>query len=382
MDKEQFQQLVTRYLAGQASEAEKAFLEAYYAAFDARPDVISELTAAEQSRLEEILYAGLKQQMPAAAPVRRMRFQRWWAYAAASVVVLLLAGTYLWQHNTPPEATPDITQQLPADIPPGKTGAILTLADGTRVKLDSLGNGVVATQNGTPVVLNNGQLRYTSPGKNITGITYNTMTTPKGRQFQVRLPDGTSVWLNAASSIRYPTAFTGKERKVEITGEAYFEVAANSKMPFKIKAANKAEIDVLGTHFNVNSYADEKSLNATLLEGAIRLTTLSGNETAVLRPGQQAQLAERLQVIKTVDTEKVIAWKNGYFNFEGKSLEEVLRQLTRWYDLTIVAEGKFPDIRFGGEMEMGLPLSDVLIFLEKSDVHFRIEAGHKLIVLP
>jgi ferric-dicitrate binding protein FerR (iron transport regulator) len=217
------------------------------------------------------------------------------------------------------------------------------------------------------------------------------MSTPKGRQFQVTLPDGTKVWLNAGSSIRYPTVFNGGERKVEVMGEAYFEVAHNAKMPFKVNVNNKAELEVLGTHFNVNAYDNEATINTTLLEGSVKVGSRSRSpsgaigklQSAVLKPGNQAVLTHdsRLTIHDNVDVNQVMAWKNGLFNFEGATFREIMNELERWYDIEIVYEKTVPDIEFEGKMTRDVPLHDLLKMLERSDIHFRIE-GRKLIVLP
>jgi ferric-dicitrate binding protein FerR (iron transport regulator) len=212
----------------------------------------------------------------------------------------------------------------------------------------------------------------------------------------VVLPDGTKVWLNAASSLRYPTAFSGKKRQIAITGEAYFEVAKDKAKPFFIKINNEAVIEVLGTNFNVNAYEDEASINTTLLEGSIRVEALgtlrgrpAGRNAVILQPGQQGQIAagqktgqRQIKVIKDADIEKVMAWKNGAFNFNNASLEEVMRQLERWYDIQVVYENGIPDIHFGGELSRGVSLADLIKALKDSEIHFRIEEGRRLVVLP
>ncbi|MES1249636.1 MAG: FecR domain-containing protein, partial [Chitinophaga rupis] len=224
-------------------------------------------------------------------PVHRIRplYRRWWA--AASVILLLAAGVYFLTRNKPQVQPVASHQQI--DIGPGRQGAILTLADGTPLVLDSLGNGVVATQNGTRVVLKNGQLAYDAtgktPGSTSGEITYNTMTTPKGRQFQLTLPDGTKVWLNAASSIHFPTMFAGYQRQVQVTGEAYFEVAGDAKRPFRVSVGKGAEIEVLGTNFNINAYDNEPDIKTTLLEGKVKVVNSNSHHPgAILTPGQQA----------------------------------------------------------------------------------------------
>jgi hypothetical protein len=327
------------------------------------------------------------------APVRALPvFHQWWGWAAA-VFLLLIGGTYfliLSKTQKQSVVTSVSHHPLPQDVPPGRQGAILTLSDGRQVLLDSLGNGIVANQNGTQVILKNGQLVYDPAGKSTGEIVYNTMSTPKGRQYQLRLPDGTQVWLNSESSITYPALFVGNERKVEITGEVYFEVARLSAggrgkreelIPFKVKINDRTEVEVLGTHFNINAYRDEPLVKTTLLEGSVKVT--NGTDNALLEPGQQAQLgaSKKIRIIKGADIEKVMAWKNGLFNFEGADLEEVMRQLSRWYDIDVVYEKGIPDIEFVGEVSKNVSLSGLLKGLQGTGVHFRIE-GRRLVVLP
>jgi transmembrane sensor len=337
------------------------------------PDILARLEA----RLPLILSEN-KQSSPIISIFRK----KWLRYAAAIVILL---GTGLYFLATPKQTIqekPAIAKLPVADIEPGKQGAVLTLVDGSKMVLDSLGNGIVATQNGTKVLLQNGQLVYEAgnPAEAIVG--YNTMATPKGRQFQLSLPDGSKVWLNAASSIKYPTIFTGNERKVEVTGEAYFEVVKNPSSPFRVKINEETEIEVLGTHFNVNSYKNEESINTTLLEGSVLVK--NGTGKLVLKQGQQARVAEneKIKLVEDVDVEKVMAWKNGVFNFQDATLEEVMRQLERWYDIEIVYEKNIPKLEFYGKMGKDLSLQTVLRGLEKSNVHFRIEEGNRLVVLP
>lgn len=317
------------------------------------------------------------------APVKPMpgiqRRYRWWSWAAAALLVLS-TGIYLWssrQQSVGPVVLND--QRSATTIKPGQSGAILTLADGQQIVLDSIQNRIIASQHGASVVIRNGQLTYDPTGNNTGEIAYNVMSTPKGRQFNMTLPDGTQVWLNAASSIRFPTLFAGNERSVEITGEAYFEVARNTRMPFRVIVDKRAKIEVLGTQFNVNAYANERTMKTTLLEGSVKLST---NEAEmVLKPGQQAQSAATIKVVDDIDVDAVMAWKSGLFNFNGARLEEVMNQLERWYDIEVEYEKGIPDIHFGGGMSKNIQLSDMLTILEKSKVHFRVE-GRKLIVLP
>jgi ferric-dicitrate binding protein FerR (iron transport regulator) len=247
-----------------------------------------------------------------------------------------------------------------------------------------MGNGVVAMQGNAEVKLNNGQLEY-KKAHDAQGmsVSYNTMSTPKGRQFQVLLPDGTKVWLNAASSLRYPTAFTGKERRVEITGEAYFEVAKNAHLPFKVSINDHTAIEVLGTHFNVNAYDDESNINTTLLEGSVKVT--SNKQVQMLTPGQQAQVNHESGSVKLVtkaDVDEAMAWKNGNFSFNDASLPAVMRQLSRWYNIEIEYKGGIPAGTFSGEIGRSLTLDQVLKGLTRTKIRYTIEKDNKLLIHP
>lgn len=300
-------------------------------------------------------------------PVQRKRYWLRWT-AAAAVILMLVTGAYLFNNQKNTSAPP--VAKVP-DVMPGTSKAMLTLADGSVITLDSAGHQVIR-QGSISIHQQGGQLQYMG---NSHTISYNTLTTPNGGQFLITLPDGSKVWLNAASSIHYPTAFNGKERRVSITGEAYFEVSANAQQPFYVSVNNTKDIEVLGTSFNINAYANEVSVNTTLLQGAVRIGSV------VLHPGQQARVTgQEIKVIKEIDTEQAIAWKNGLFNFEGASLEEVMHQLERWYDIEVTYDKYIPRIVFGGEMGRDLTLQSVISMLEGAGVNFRLE-GRKLIVL-
>jgi transmembrane sensor len=301
--------------------------------------------------------------------------------AAASVIMLLGLGVYLYIAGQYASMEKEQAKKQPV-IAPGKEGAILTLADGRQVVLDSLGSGVVAYQNGVSVVLENGQLAYEINGSNDTETVYNTMTTPRGRYFMLVLHDGTKVWLNAASSLRYPAAFNGSERRVSISGEAYFEVAKDAARPFRIMVNGKAEVEVIGTHFNINAYDDEGDMKTTLLEGAVRLSPVARPKAAVvLKPGQQVQLSgAQINVVDDVDLDRVVAWKDGLFNFEDLPLAEVMKQLERWYDIDVVYEGNVPDVEFYGELSRTNTLAGILEALKDAEIRFRME-GRKLVIV-
>lgn len=308
-----------------------------------------------------------------------LRPSRWWA-AAAAIILFLGAGAYFLFYNRPQQ---QITQQQALrddDVAPGKTKAVLTLSDGTKITLDSARTGQLAVQGKTTVVNQNGTIAYS--GKATPGPLYNTLTTGRGEQSpSLTLSDGTRVWLNAASSIRFPVAFTGDARNVAVTGEAYFEVARDKAKPFYVKVRDM-EVAVLGTHFNVNAYQDEPTIKTTLLEGSVKILPdqpTQQQEGRVLSPGQQSEVASGINRVKEADVDQVMAWKNGLFNFNHADLPTVLRQLARWYDIDVKFEGNGPTRSFHGKITRDLNLSQVINVLQEVDVKFRIE-GKTLIV--
>jgi transmembrane sensor len=302
----------------------------------------------------------------------------WVRRLTAAAVLVLLTGSYLWWNHPKTIQPVAPSRTVVADIAPGHPGAILTLSNGKNIILDSAANGTIAMQGASSVVKQNGGLSYTHANAEKQTL-YNTLSTPRGRQYQLNLPDGSKVWLNAASSITYPTAFPTKERKISVTGEAYFEVVKNAAQPFKVRAGQN-EIDVLGTSFNVNAYSDENAIQTTLLEGSVKITV--GKTNHILQPGQQARVNEQqINILSHPNLDQVMAWKNGYFNFDKLSMQEVLAQISRWYDVEVVYQGTITPKKFGGEIERDLNLSEVLDGLKETGVHFQID-GRKLIVMP
>jgi ferric-dicitrate binding protein FerR (iron transport regulator) len=306
----------------------------------------------------------------------------WWKIAAVAAAVVLVAGLgYLMVFKKQGKETELVNTREPHnDVKaPFNNKATIVLSNGQQVLLDSAGNGQLAIQDNVKLLkLENGKIVYEPiPGETATNKQFNTLQNPRGSKvIDLMLADGSHVWLNTGSSVTYPVAFSNDERKVTVTGEAYFEVAHDASRPFIVKKADM-EVTVLGTHFNVNAYDDENSIRVTLLEGAVKVK--KGQTSEMLSPGQQAQINAGIAVANTVDTEAVIAWKNGYFHFGNTSVAELMKQLARWYDIDIVYMGQVPQREFGGEISRNANLSQVLNILNESNVKCRLE-GRKLII--
>jgi transmembrane sensor len=341
---------------------------------------------------EELIWNQIKEHMLAdrGTPAKVMKMRRFiWIKitSAAAIVILLSIGAFVWftgKQNKQVAATENQTKIN--DLEPGKDGAILKLADGKEIVLDNSTNGNLARQGNSDVIKQGTELRYSNEGNYGSEIFYNTLSTPRGRQFQLVLPDGTRVWLNSASSITFPTAFEGKDRLVQIEGEVYMEVAKDASHPFKA-SVNGMQVEVTGTSFNIQAYRDEPLIRTTLLEGGVRITPApsssgSGKSTN-LKPGQQVQVRNdnSIAIIDNVDVEQVTAWKNGLFQFSNDDLKTVLRRIARWYDVDVVFNGPVPNAIYGGKIRMDSKLSEVLVILDKYNIHFKIE-GRKIIVSP
>jgi transmembrane sensor len=367
------------------------------------------------------LEAMLEQYRPAVVEMPAASRIKWYRIAVAAVLLLSLGtGIYYTLHSRQNKAVAKTKESAlptdPASLQPGTNGAVLTLADGSRIVLDSAGNGLLAMQGATKVLNDKGCIRYDKAPAVATETIYNTLSTPRGKQFQLELSDGTKVWLNAASSIRFPATFPNDIRKVEITGEVYFEVkpltpkGEQGKVPFVVKVVTAkgdgGEVRVLGTHFNINAYDDEAAVRTTLLEGKVQVVnrqsvpqggSKDAERSVVLKPGEQAVLAShsqpaptsrglpihdsRLTIDHSPNIDNVIAWKNGYFSFSGTDMATMMRQIARWYDVEIEYAGAIPNRKFGGEISRSSNAAQVLKIMEESEVHFKI-AGRKIVVLP
>jgi transmembrane sensor len=302
-------------------------------------------------------------------------------YAAAAVVLILLgAAGYLALYRQPSVATGSKTIVATGkdtsrhDVLPGGNKAVLIVAGGPAIILDSARTGFLTSLGHTKVVkVNNGELAYhAAAGRDTLSEGLNMLRTPRGGQYRLVLPDGTRVWLNAASSIQFPTVFNGNERKVTITGEVYFEVAKNASQPFIVEIDNRMQVQVLGTSFNVNAYTDEASVNTTLLEGAVRVT--GAGRTTLLKPDQQSRIYNdgRSEVKRQVDTRAVVAWKNGNFQFDSDDIRSIMRQISRWYDVEVVYSGEVPGSTYSGEVSRNTNLVNVLKILSLSGVRFTV----------
>ncbi|HSF44605.1 MAG TPA: FecR domain-containing protein [Chitinophagaceae bacterium] len=380
MNKYEIQELAEKIIAGTATEEEILLYNRVCNSYSETEEGWDVSLHGSKSELEREMKKEIWRQTISEGPVYRLRWHRWVA-AASIIFIVFVLGTLLSETRPkrPQAVVAPPVKKVENDITPGHNGAILTLATGEQILLDSAGEGSLAQQGNVSVIKKNGELVYKNSGRN-SELVYNTMSTPKARQFNLVLADGSRVWLNAASSITYPTAFSGKERKVTITGEAYFEVAHNNSMPFVVESG-KNEVKVLGTHFNINAYDDENVVRVTLLEGSVDVRR--GTHSRIIQPGQQAQINkdEQINLTRNVDVDHVVAWKNGRISFQGADIGTVMRQMSRWYDVDIEYNEKMND-RFYADISRSTMLSDVLKALElTTEVRFKIE-GRKVSVLP
>lgn len=398
--------LFNRYLQNTCSEAEVELLMLHFHSPDAR--VLNELVAQEMDKNDlgsaakekdlrvsvDRVHQNLRNNISKEVVCHQKTVRRLWSPIATAAAVLLIVGLGIFfyiSYFAPRRADgKDSTKDLVNDLMPGGNKAYLTLANGQKLSLTDVANGTLAKESGVEISKTaDGQVIYTLHHVKGGTTATNTIETPNGGQYQVCLPDGSKVWLNAASKLIYPVSFaTQKERKVTLSGEAYFEITKDKQHPFHVKTANQ-EIKVLGTHFNVNGYSDEGSIRTTLLEGSVRVLAGNGSgvqhqdaDGVVLKPGQQSILkAGKINVTK-VDTEEAIAWKQGVFNFNNEDIFSIMRKLARWYNIEVIYEGRVPDVRFGAEISRSRSLAQVLKILEKTEgVKFKIE-GRRVTVMP
>lgn len=376
----EFQQMVKDYLSGKANAEQQAFLEAYFQHFENREDVLETTSEEEKQQLGAEMLLEIEDRFFVSQP--RRRIFPVFARVAAILLVFIAVGLYFYQSKKNNGETG--LDQASLVINPGGYKATLTLADGKRISLDDANVGQLAQQSGVSIRKTaDGQLVYDLSGTSeASAIGINTIETPRGGEYQVILPDGTKVWLNADSKLVFPAVFKGDERNVDLFGEAYFEVARNKRMPFRVSSAGQT-IEVLGTHFNINAYADDSNVKTTLLEGSIRVSGKASGQAMVLVPGQQSAMAKTgLIKVSEVRADDAIAWKNGYFLIDKQPLVEVMRKISRWYDVEIEYRGRLTNETFVGQVPKFGKISEVLAALELTGLaHFKIE-GRRVIVMP
>ncbi|UOE47490.1 DUF4974 domain-containing protein [Mucilaginibacter sp. SMC90] len=380
MDKKYAEDLLKRYNEGNVSEQEKAIVETWYLSFRSEspsPEINDEILKHHQQQS----IAGLTAYTNNSGGKVRKMFGRQFIVAAASVTIALVVGVYQFGNYYKKKHKTTMPQSLAANLVPGSNKVTLTLSNGSKVVLSGAKNGLVANDAGASINKTaDGSVAYAPKheGGQPGALLFNTAVTPRGGQYQFTLSDGTKVWLNAATTFKFPVQFEGNERRVELTGEAYFEVAHDRSRPFRV-VSNGQVVEVLGTHFNVNSYADESAVSTTLLEGSVKVSHNGASE--IIKPGEQARLnADKFDVVK-VNTEQAVAWKNGLFYFRDASIYEVMRQFSRWYDVDVKFEGKVPERQFSGGVSRNVNASQILDLLSFKKINYRIQ-GRTIVITP
>lgn len=378
MDEILLEKLINKYLSGTATPEEERSLEAWYENTISGNIIIPFGSKEEKEEWIMHMRKRLERYLSENSRTKRKNKVLLYASIAASVIILIGLGYMLYPFFASSKKLNKTAIIKNQDISPGHNGAILTLADGTKYVLDSANNGVITKDAGASISKNDSQIVYNDLGSLPAAVTYNTLIVPKGRQFKIILPDGTGVWLNSASSLKYPTAFTNKERAVTLEGEGYFEVTHNALRPF-IVTVNGVKVRVLGTHFNINAYGDNGMIKTTLLQGSVSVT--KGNRNTLIAPGEQADISISQDniIVKTVNTADAVAWTQGFLSLNDNDIKEFMANLSRWYDLDIEYKGKIPVTNIGGLINRNTNLSDVLSALKDGGIHTKIE-GRKIII--
>ncbi len=368
--------LIDKYLKGDVTPAEKGLIEEYYNRLEKNGRIA--LSVEQEAAIKEIMLAAIRKEIHKPVNPSLSRNRQFIYIAAAAVLVIASIGLF-FKKDEIKETSQVVHKELTItpDIEPGSNKAILTLGDGSRINLDDAESGPIANQAGTRIMKSDdGELVYNTPPNDLAqtgGMIYNKIETPKGGQYQITLPDGSKVWLNAASSLRYPAVFHGNERRIQLTGEAYFEVSPDKSMPFRIETGNQL-VEVLGTHFNINGYSNESAITTTLLEGLVKVADLTTKKEKFLKPGQVAVTTRNGGIsIENVNKEQPVLWKDGFLVFDDIELKDIMRQLERWYNVN-VDYSAIPKIRYNVHVSRDLNLSRVLETLEiTGNVQFKIE---------
>ena len=382
MTDKQYLSLCEKYLNGTCSLQEESLLKQHQEKLGIGDDVWDTELLGQQDRIKKLVQQKLQQSLPQ-QQTNVVRINRWW-YAAAAILIFAIAGVYFIKadkSNQTYTAANNI-KKAPADIQPGSSKAVLTLSTGKSIVLDGAGNGLISQQGGTAISkTGNGLIVKNADGTTAADATaLNTITIPRGGKYDITLPDGTRVWLNSSSSLTFPTAFKGSERKISLVGEAYFEVAKNKNMPFKINVNGKQVVEVLGTHFNVTAYADERDITTTLLEGSVKINYQ--NKSTLIKPGEMAvnNLGAGVTVLPA-DIDEVMAWKNGMFMFNNENIISTMKKISRWYDVDVVFKGNMDHVNLIGNYSRNKSLTNLLKNIELMDkVHFVIE-GRRITVI-
>lgn len=382
MKKHEYLSLFEKHLSGTASPEEEQALIDFQDDFDFKDYPWDHHTMGEKEQVKALLQRKLERSIDQSPNVKTIDFKRW---SIAAAILLAALMTLFYTVNIKDKDRHLLEKLSARPILPGGNKAVLTLADGSSIVLGDEVSGKAINQGSTLIsAKDKGLLVYQNTGTedhSKTASLFNTISTPRGGQYQVVLPDGTRVWLNASSSLYFPARFTGRERNVQLKGEAYFEVAKHKNMPFTVQV-NEMSVKVLGTHFNIMAYEDEEDINTTLLEGAVEVSSLSHVKS--LRPGQQANLKRSTGVIgvKNANASESIAWKNGNFTFTDDSIETIMRKISRWYDVEVRYTGNLSDKSFAGSISRYEQVSEVLKMLELTGtIHFKIE-GRRITVMP
>lgn len=384
MTEEQYLSLCEKYLKGNCSPEEELLIKNYQDKAGLTDDLWNKSTKGDEDHIRLLLRNKLQksihqQKIPV---INRYR----WQFAAAAAVLLFISISLFFislNRVKPVSYIAKRTKVIENDIPPGSNRAVLTLSNGKQIVLDNAANGVLSKQGSVAISKSGNGLIIKNDGENneqLKGNALTTITIPRGGKYDVVLPDGTKVWLNSSSSLTFPITFTGIERKVTLIGEAYFEVAKNKRMPFKINVNDKQVVEVLGTHFNISAYADENNITTTLLEGAVKINY--NNKYTFIKPGQMAvnDLKQDMKV-KPADVDEIMAWKNGMFIFNNENIQNMMKKISRWYDVDVVFKGDMNDVNFTGNYSRSKSLSSLVKNIEILDkVHFVIEGRRVTII--
>lgn len=379
MELHQLEALIKKYNAGECTQEEKLWLEQWYLSFEwNKPD---DLPDVELAQLKHEVWDSLQRERNRSLPIGSVATEgprrlpgRWWYYSAAAVAIFIVSSVLFTRRNDPkPEAATVAQTVSRQDFLPGTSKASLVLGDGSIVSLDSAAVTQLKEGDGTTIDKKYGKIVYNNAAGTDNRVIYNTLNIPRGAEYQLVLPDGSKVWLNAASSLRFPTRFTGKDRSVYLTGEAYFEITKNTAQPFRVITTDGMEVEVVGTHFNVMAYKDEEYIKTTLTEGKVRIK--NDGHMISLSPSQQAALQKNTQQlnVKQADIDKEIAWKNGMIEFSDDDLPYIMRQLSRWYDVDVSFEGSIPKGSYNGSIPRRATLTEVMQILKLAGVKYWLD---------